>query len=268
MRLKLGRIRYINCEPIYYALEHGIVSADSTLHYGTPSELNAQLRAGALDLSVVSVMEPALHPDAYAILPDLAIACDGPVESVLVASRCPILELDGCPIALTRQSLTSIYLVKFLLDRAYRITPKYLTDDRPDEASARLVIGDEALRLGPQYPYCLDLGEAWRRFTGLPFVFAVWAVRRAVWADAPDDVRRLHTALLAAKAHGRSAPDAVVAAARQRVALPVEACRRYLTERLCFDLGPRHHDGLDRFLALLVEAGALPAVPQLEFLTF
>ncbi len=266
MSLKCGRIRYINCEPIYYGLEHGQVAAECTLHYGTPAELNAQLFAGALDLSVVSVMEPALHPEAYVILPDLAIACDGPVESVLLASRVPIPALDGCPVALTSQSLTSIYLIKCLLDRAFHVTPKYVSDERPDEAAARLVIGDEALRVGPQFPHCLDLGEAWRQYTGLPFVFAVWAVRRAVWAEAPNEVRRVHAALMAAKAFGRTHPAEVVAAARQRVALPETACRRYLYERLCFDLGPRHRQGLDRFLGLLAEAGALSAAPQLTFL--
>jgi chorismate dehydratase len=267
MRLRLGRIRYINCEPIYFALERGIVPADCTLHYGTPAELNAQLRSGALDVSVVSVMEPALCPEAYVMLPDLAIACDGPVESVLLASTVPLAELDGCPVSLTSQSLTSIYLIKFLLDRAYGIAPKYQADDRPEEAAARLLIGDEALRLGPGFPHRLDLGEAWRRLTGLPFVFAVWAVRRSVWESAPDSVRGMHAALQASKAYGRTAPDDVVASACAHVALAPDACRRYLAERLCFDLGERHRQGLQGFLALLVEAGALPGVPALRFLT-
>ncbi len=267
MRLRLGRIGYINCEPIYYAIEHGLVPAECTLHYGTPSELNAQLRAGTLDVSVVSVMEPALCPDAYVILPDLAIACDGPVESVLLASTRPIAELEGCPVALTRQSLTSVYLIKFLLERMYGIAPKYQTDERPEEAAARLVIGDEALRVGPQFPHRLDLGQAWRQLTGLPFVFAVWAVRRSVWAAAGTPVRALHAALQASKAYARKAPDEIVASARRRLSLPPDACRRYLTDRLCFDLGLRHRQGLQRFLTLLADAGALSGVPELEFLS-
>jgi len=150
MRLRLGRVRYINCEPVYYALEHGHVRADCDITDGTPAELNERLRAGELDVSVVSVMEPALRPDGYRLLPDLAIACDGPVESVLLVSRRPPEELDGRIVALSRHSLTSVYLVKLLLEKAYRVQPRYSEDDAMADAVARLVIGDDALRLGPR----------------------------------------------------------------------------------------------------------------------
>jgi len=267
MRLKLGRVRYINCEPVYYALEHRLVPADCDITDGTPAELNARLRAGALDVSVVSVMEPALRPDAYYLLPDLAIACDGPVESVLLVSRRAPEELDQRLVALSRHSLTSVYLVKLLLEKAYHIRPQYAEDDRAGEAEARLVIGDEALRLGPQFPHSLDLGKAWYTLTGLPFVFAVWAVRTEVWASAAAEVRAVHHALQMAKAHTRAHPDSMLALAQERVALPADACRRYLRERLCFDLGSRHLEGMQTFLTMLAEAGALPGVPPLRFIS-
>ena len=266
MRLKLGRVRYINCEPVYYALEHGQVSADCDITDGTPADLNARLRAGDLDVSVVSAMEPALRPEAYRLLPDLAIACDGAVESVLLVSRRAPEELDGRLVALSRHSLTSVYLVKLLLEKAYRVHPHYVQDDRASEAEARLVIGDEALRLGPQFPHSVDLGKAWYTLTGLPFVFAVWAVREEVWASAAPAVRALHGALLAAKAYTRMHPETMLALAQARVGLPAEACRRYLRERLCFDLGPRHLEGLRTFLAMLTEAGVLAHPPRLRFI--
>ena len=178
MRVRLGRVRYINCEPVYYALEHGLVRTDCDILDGTPAELNERLRANDLDVSVISVMEAALRPEAYLLLPELAIACDGPVESVLLLSERRIQELDGRPVALSRHSLTSVYLVKLLLEQAYHIRARFLPDGTAAPVAARLVIGDEALRLGPQYPQSLDLGQAWHEFTGLPFVFAVWAVRR------------------------------------------------------------------------------------------
>ena len=118
MRLRLGRVRYINCEPVYYGLEQGMVAADCEILDGTPAELNGLLRAGDLDVSVISAMEAALRPAAYRLLPDLAIACDGPVESVLLACERPVEELDGLPVSLTRHSLTSVYLVKLLLERS------------------------------------------------------------------------------------------------------------------------------------------------------
>lgn len=264
MRLRLGRVRYINCEPVYYGLEQGAVPAECDILDGTPAELNGLLRSGELDVSVISAMEAALRPEAYRLLPDLAIACDGPVDSVLLLCERPVEELGGLPVSLTRHSLTSVYLVKLLLEKAYHIRPHFVADH--EEAAARLVIGDEALRLGPCCPHPLDLGKAWHTLTGLPFVFAVWAVRAEVWASRQDEVRRLHRALLLSKAYSRSHPEAVLALAAARVGLPPEACRRYLRERLCFDLGPRHLMGLQTFLHMLVDAGALPEAPSLSFI--
>jgi chorismate dehydratase len=264
--LILGRVRYINCEPVYYALEHGIVAADCEIRDGTPAELNERLRAGELDVSVISAMEAALRPEAYHLLPDLAIACDGAVESVLLASERPVEELDGLPVALSPHSLTSVYLVKLLLEKAYHVRPRFLADAEAPGVVARLLIGDEALRLGPRYPHRLDLGKAWHALTGLPFVFAVWAARSEVWARAAENVRTLHRALLASKAYSVACPEAMVSLACQRTGLPPEACRRYLRERLCFDLSPRHLEGLRTFLHMLVDAGELPAIPALIFI--
>lgn len=265
MRLRLGRVRYINCEPVYYGLEQGVIAADCDILDGTPAELNGLLRAGDLDVSVISAMEAALQPAAYRLLPHLAIACDGPVESVLLACLRPVEELDGLPVSLTRHSLTSVYLVKLLLEKAYHVRPRFVGDG--EAAAARLVIGDEALRLGPGCPHPLDLGKAWHSLTGLPFVFAVWAVRAEVWASRPDEVRRLHQALLQSKAYSLAHPDAVLTLAAARVGMPPEACRQYLRERLCFDLGPRYLTGLRTFLQMLADAGALPAVPSLSFIS-
>jgi len=266
MRLKLGRVRYINCEPVYYALEHGLVYADCEIYDGTPAELNERLRTGDLDVSVISAMEAALRPESYRLLPGLAIACNGSVESVLLASERPVEELDALPVALSRHSLTSVYLVKLLLEKAYHVRPRFLADAESAGATARLVIGDEALRLRPQYPNSLDLGKAWHGLTGLPFVFAVWAARTEVWAAAEQEVRALHRALLTAKAYSQAHPEAMVALACERTGLSPEACRRYLRESLCFDLGPRHLEGLQTFLRFLADAGELSSVPSLHFI--
>ena len=268
MRLRLGRVRYINCEPVYYALEHGLVPADCDITDGTPAELNARLRVGALDVSVVSAMEPALRPEAYWLLPDLAIACDGPVESVLLVSRRPPEELDHRLVALSRHSLTSVYLVKLLLEKAYHVRPQYAEDDRAGEAEARLVIGDEALRLGPQFPHSLDLGKAWYTLTGLPFVFAVWAVRAEVWASAAAEVRAVHQA--------RSRWPRPTPGPTRRACWPwrksASHCRPTRVAGICASASastsaPRHLEGLQTFLAMLAEAGALPGVPSLRFIS-
>jgi chorismate dehydratase len=266
MRLRLGRVRYINCEPVYYALERGIVPADCDIHDGTPAELNERLRHGDLDVSVISAMEAALRPPSYRLLPDLAIACDGPVESVILTCRRPVEKLEGRPVALSRHSLTAVYLVKLLLEKAYGVRPRFVDGPEAGGVAAQLLIGDEALRFGAGRRHRLDLGAAWRALTGLPFVFAVWAVRAEVWANRREEVRALHRALLAAKAYSRDHPEAILALARARTGLSAEACRRYLRERLCFDLSPRHLEGLRTFLQMLVDAGTLPSVPSFTFI--
>ncbi len=264
MSLKLGRVRYINCEPVYYGLERGIVPAECEIHDGTPAELNEQLRLGRLDVSVISAMEAAQRPEAYRLLPDLAIACDGPVESVLLLCERPPEELDGKPVALSRHSLTSVYLVRLLMEKAYGVKPRFVPEAEGTGAPARLVIGDEALRQAPHCPFPLDLGQAWHALTGLPFVFAVWAVRASVWASRPGEVRALHQALLRSKACRLAEPEAILAVAVSRTGLPPDACRRYLQDRLSFDLTPRHLEGLRTFFQMLADAGALPGVPTLH----
>ncbi len=265
MRLRVGRVQYINCEPVYYALEHRLVEVDCEITDGTPAELNERLRAGELDVSVISAMEAALRPQAYRLLPDLAIACEGAVESVLLVSDVPIEALDDAPVALNPHSLTSVSLVKLLLAKAYQVRPWFLADASGGSV-ARLLIGDEALRLRTRFPHRVDLGAAWHTLTGLPFVFAVWAARAEVWAVAEKEVRALQRAFLTAKAFTKAHPEAMVALACKRTGLPADACRQYLTRSLCFDLGPRHLEGLQTFLRYVADAGELPEAPVLQFI--
>src|SRR5688500_13473422 len=93
--MKLGRIPWINCFPIYGAIDRGVVEMPADLVSGTASELNDLLAAAVLDVSVVSAVEYARNASAYHLLPDLAITSDGPVHSVKLFSRRPVAELDG-----------------------------------------------------------------------------------------------------------------------------------------------------------------------------
>ncbi len=272
MEPRVGRVKYINCEPVYYGIERGEIAAACRIVDGTPAELNHMLRMGELDLSVISAIEYALHPDRYLILPDLAIASDGPVESVLFLSRVSPSDLDGKPVLLSRDSLTSIFLVKILLTNVFRVVPRYLHNDPqvgdplPDEIAGVLMIGDPALRSSGQLPYAYDLGQGWKDLTGLPFVFAIWAVRRDFYRDHREETHRLHDALLRSKHYSLARLDEICDAVYQRVGLSREACSTYLKERLSFDLTPRHIEGLRRFLSMLEVDGGLRPAPLLEFI--
>ncbi|HEY6108504.1 MAG TPA: MqnA/MqnD/SBP family protein, partial [Gemmatimonadales bacterium] len=93
--MRLGRIPYINCYPVYGAIDRGLVSVPAELVTGTPAELNDLLVAGELDVSVISAVAYARHAKDLVLLPELAISCDGPVQSVILFSRQPAEKLDG-----------------------------------------------------------------------------------------------------------------------------------------------------------------------------
>ena len=93
--MRLGRIGYINCYPVYGAIDRGIVAPAAELVTGTPAELNDLLVAGELDVSVISAVEYARHAKELVLLPDLAISCDGPVRSVMLFSKIEVAKEIG-----------------------------------------------------------------------------------------------------------------------------------------------------------------------------
>src|ERR1041384_2342337 len=123
--MRLGRIGYINCYPVYAGLDRGAVHVPADLVTGTPAELNDLLTAGELDVSVISAVEYARHAKDLVLLPDLAISCDGPVRSVLLFSRRPVAELNGCTVLLSASSRTSVALLELLCRERWHIAPRF-----------------------------------------------------------------------------------------------------------------------------------------------
>jgi len=228
-----------------------------------------------LDLSVISALEYARHPGCYLLLPDLAIACDGAVDSVLFLSRVPPEELHQQKILLTRKSLTARALLKLLLAKGHGVVPEFVDGEvepglqLPEGVLGALLIGDEALRARAQgvFPDWLDLGASWKALTGMAFVFAVWAVRRECYAAYPEAVHALHQALLASKAWSLDHLEAVAQEAYRRAGLRYESCLTYLKERLSFDLTQSHLDGLRCFLTMLTESGELQPFEAFQFIS-
>ncbi|HET8649792.1 MAG TPA: menaquinone biosynthesis protein [Gemmatimonadales bacterium] len=263
--LRLGRIFYINCYPVYGAVDRGLVSMPAELVSGTAADLNDLLAAGELDVSVVSAVEYARNAAAYHLLPDLAITCDGPVHSVALFSRRPVAELSDCTILLTASSRTSVLLLELLCRHRWGITPRFATvrAEAGDLAAlsgfpheAVLVIGDAALMLTAQqtYAYKIDLGAEWKAWTGLPFVFAVWAARR----EAPAaGVGQIHQALLESRAWGIEHLDELAADAAAATGVAEPVCRAYLGD-LDYALSYRHLAGLTDFFRRLAQDGVVP----------
>src|SRR6185312_710181 len=123
--MKIGRIGYINCAPVYGAIDRGIVAlpAGCELVTGTPAELNELLVAGELELSVISAIEYIRHARELELLPDLAISCDGPVRSVALFSHHPVAQLDGKTVLVSASSRTSVALLDLLCRTRWKIKP-------------------------------------------------------------------------------------------------------------------------------------------------
>jgi len=271
--MRLGRIPWINCYPVTGAIDRGIVPVDAEIVTGTASELNDLLAAGELDVSAVSAVEYARNAAAYHLLPDLAISADGPVHSVALFSRRPVEALDGATVLRTASSRTSVLLLELLCRHRWAVAPKFATV-RAESADldglagfpheAVLVIGDAALQLAAQgaYPHVRDLGAEWKAWTGLPFVFAVWAARREAPAAA---VRELHRKLLASRAWGLAHLDLLAAAASARTGVHVATCRSYLGT-LDYALGGAELEGLTTFFHRLAQDSLAPA-GSLSFIT-
>src|SRR5207253_4888325 len=134
--MKIGRIGYINCAPVYGAIDRGVVALPpgGELVTGTPAELNDLLVAGELDVSVISAIEYARHAKDLVLLPDLAISCDGPVQSVALFSQVPPDRLDRATVLLTASSRTSVALLELLCREVWRVRPRF--------AQARAEAGD------------------------------------------------------------------------------------------------------------------------------
>jgi chorismate dehydratase len=271
--MRLGRIPWINCYPIYGAIDRGLVPIAAELVTGTASELNDLLAAGELQVSVVSAVEYARNAAAYHLLPDLAITCDGPVHSVALFSRRPVEELDGCTVLRTASSRTSVLLLDLIARHRWGVRPRYATAraEAADLAGlsglphdAVLVIGDAALLLAAEerYPVRVDLGAEWKAWTGLPFVFAVWAARRDAGLDPVQDV---HRRLLESRMWGLAHLDELAAAAARATGVRESVCRSYLGE-LDYALSYRHLAGLTDFFRRLAQEGMVPD-GSLSFIT-
>lgn len=263
--MKLGRIPWINCYPVYGAIDRGLVRVPAELVSGTASELNDLLAAGALQVSAVSAVEYARNAALYHLLPNLAITCDGPVHSVALFSRRPLDELSGMTVLLSASSRTSILLLELLCRHRWHIAPQFATvraeaSDLGTLAAlpheAVLAIGDAALHLSTQslYPVKVDLGEEWKRWTGLPFVFAVWAARREAPASA---VHLVHERLLESREWGLAHLDELAADAAANTGVAESLCRAYLDD-LDYALSYRHLAGLTDFFGRLAQDGRVP----------
>lgn len=239
--LRIGCVQYLNSKPLIAAYPGEVL-------FEHPSKLARALSAGSLDAALVPIFE-ALGPREYYAVDGVAIACDGPVYSVFLAHEGELscirtLELDPA-------SLTSVHLVQVLLREFYGVTPRCVAPGEP--ADARLLIGNQAIEYrgtAPAGMRFLDLGEEWKKQTGLPFVFALWLLRPGL-----PELTAIAEGFRDLKDAGEPLIPAIAEAAGREIG--AELALRYLTDYIRFDLGERERAGIERFRDLLVKHGFL-----------
>ncbi|MEE1931012.1 menaquinone biosynthesis protein [Streptomyces sp. TRM 70351] len=274
-RPRVGHIQFLNCLPLYWGLARTGSLLDLELTKDTPERLSEQLVAGDLDIGPVTLVEFLRHSDRLVALPDIAVGCDGDVMSCVIVSKGELAALDGERVALGSTSRTSVRLAQLLLAERYGITPAYYTCP-PDlglmmqEAQAAVLIGDAALRASlhdaPRLGlHVHDLGRMWKDWTGLPFVFAVWAARRDFLAREPETVREVHRAFLASRDLSLEEVGKVAEQAARWEVFDAELLARYFTT-LDFSLGAAQLAGITEFARRTGAGGGYPADVRVELL--
>ncbi|MDW7771774.1 MAG: menaquinone biosynthesis protein [Desulfobulbaceae bacterium] len=257
--VRIGMVKYINTAPIYEEWKTMPIDPAWQVTTAPPSTLNRLLSDDMLDLGMVSCYEYAARPEQYRILADLSISANGPVGSVFLFSRVQPQDLSGRLVMLTGQSATSVALVKIVLEEFHGISPRYavgdiLADD--PEVSAILAIGDDALRLNisNDYPFKLDLADVWKEHTGLPFVFAVFAVREEFVRSQPEALEQVRQTLVDCREKGKINLAKICRVVALRIPMDVDSCHAYLLQ-IQHHLGPEHRQALEQFFSYLIKRG-------------
>jgi chorismate dehydratase len=258
--IRIGAVNYLNTKPLICDLEQ--LAPDAELRLEVPSRLADLLAIGELDVALIPVIE-YFRSGNYSLLPNIAIASRGPVLSVTLFSRVPWTQIRR--VALDLGSRTSAALAQVLLRHRYGVTAE-LTPLPLDQAAddldtdAVLLIGDRAMRAClPGYAHAYDLGEEWTEWTGLPFVYAVWAVRPGI------DLGEVADTLAEAKRRGQERIGPIAAAEAPRLGLDAGFCLRYLQSIIRFDLGPREQAGLHHYYMLACQLGLARQGVNLEY---
>ena len=245
--LVAARIPYANAAP-FYALWDDAPFAVRNL---SPRELGREAEAGTVDLGLMAAADYLRLRDRFELVGPFGVAARGPVLSVLLFSRRPAAALDSALISVTPETSTSIRLLKLLLGVRRGLSGvRYVRGLEPRQADGLLMIGDGAMRMRHTRPegftHTLDLGADWLEWTGLSFVYAVWAVRATLAPELRNDMREFLDASLAAGLGNLPA----VARQQTEPGWSLEEMEAYL-RRFHYRLGPEDVAGLERFEELL-----------------
>lgn len=272
--VRIACVQYLNSAP----LVEGLDKLDGfTLTPAVPADIAPMVRRGEADIGLASTIDALGEPE-LAILPAGMIGCDGPTLTVRLFSSVPLAEVST--VCADADSHTSVALARVLLAERFGVTPRFVPfnamerfalggeqveHDADGWPRCLLLIGDKVVTHSPpavRYPHQLDLGEAWKALTGLPFVYAAWQCRAD--AVASDEGRRrmaLASAMLdRQRRHNVTRLDWLVQQWAPRARWPVDLAQRYIGELLRYDMGPREREAVGKFFELCAAHGITTAV--------
>lgn len=270
---RLGHINFINCLPLTFGLVNGGFGQGLEVQQDIPARLNEQIIEGFLDASPVSSIVYARNSNKLLIIPDVSISANGALESILLVAKRPIDQLQDSRIALTAKSATSHCLLKIVLHYAYKASPEYYITGRSleagvlDDADAVLFIGDEALynyhnRSEGYYYY--DVGEEWKKLTGLRMVYALWVINRQFAAYNTEHVQAIYKTVTSGFKYGLKHLDDAAATLIGKVPFTTRQIVHYIG-LLNYQFTPDHQNAVRTFYRLAHELDLVERVPDLEF---
>ncbi len=274
-KLIIGRIPYANLFPLFYYLDRECDNSAYKFIRGVPSKLNKMLRHGEIDITPSSSIEYLRNRNKYLILPWFSISSYGPINSILLFSKFPLNELGGKTIAVSSESETSTALLRIILREflflksGFRPTNRRSVKNILSSSPAVLLIGDTAMieakkaaavsgvRVADRIPnpglrnpdsslFIYDLGELWYEFTGLPFVYALWVVRKKSLSQKSELIRKLSHDLINAKKYAVKRFPLIAGEAPQKEWISRKELVDYW-KIISYDFTGKHLDGLKLF---------------------
>ncbi|MGE5446571.1 MAG: menaquinone biosynthetic enzyme MqnA/MqnD family protein [Ignavibacteriales bacterium] len=261
--IKLGSVPFLNVKPLIFPLEERLVGHDFEVSYTPPSGLSRMLFERKVDVGLIPVAE-LLKRGTYSIVPNISISSYGKVDSVILVARSEIRGIKT--VAVDARSQSSAALLRVILEIFNELSPNYINrepDNRfLDGVDGGMLIGNVGLkfRYSPPHGYrVFDLGEIWTSETGLPFVYAIYAVNSGVHLG--ENLRALDTA----KSIGLKNVERIAKAESEKLGFGEEICLRYLTERIKYDLREEEIKGISAYSRFLAELGGIEKIPNLRF---
>ena len=251
--ITLGSVSFLNAKPLTYGIETGAVESDFEIIATPPARLSIMLSQNELDLGLIPVAEFLKRSD-YSAVAGISISSNGPVDSVILLLGKELKDVRR--ISVDNRSQSSTALLRIIFEIFLGMKPEYLPrcpeDNFLDGVDAGMVIGDAGLRLMYEPPpgyEVMDLGTTWTEKTGLPFVYAVFAVNKGV------KLGRNAEALLESREYGLSKRKEIAETESAKLNIDEDICYKYLTERIRYDLGEAETGGMIKYSGYLAELG-------------